>query len=174
MKTTFIFTLLFLCMLLSSVHAAILTVPPPKTATFSDSTVYKAISRLSPKAVEEAMGKKLHWYQKLELKIIQKKLRKAAINDEHPVSKSAKVLSVISLIAGALAWIVLLVGFGWGVFIFTLASIITGIIAVSTNKNKGNKYRTMAIIGIVLGGVMVALAVIFILLWAAFLDSLGG
>ena len=120
------------------------------------------------------MGKKLHWYQKLELKIIQKKLRKAAINDEHPVSKSAKVLSVISLIAGALAWIVLLVGFGWGVFIFTLASIITGIIAVSTNKNKGNKYRTMAIIGIVLGGVMVALAVIFILFWVAFLDSLVG
>ncbi|MBD0279139.1 MAG: DUF4190 domain-containing protein, partial [Flavisolibacter sp.] len=103
---------------------------------------------------------KLCWYQKLQLKWIQKKLRKAAFDEEHPISETMKMLSVASLIAAGLGIVALVVGSGIGLFVLTLGSIITGIIALSGNKNKDNRYRTMAIVGIVVGGATLLIAII--------------
>ncbi|MBD0369020.1 MAG: hypothetical protein ICV53_23300, partial [Flavisolibacter sp.] len=52
--------------------------------------------------------------------------------------------------------------------VLTLGSIITGIIALSGNKNKGNRYRTMAIVGIVVGGATLLIAIIAVLAFIAF------
>ena len=83
------------------------------------------------------------------------------------------MLSVVSLAAVGLGIIALVVGSGVG-FIFALVSVVAGIIAVSSNRNKGNAYKTMAVLGIVLGGLMMLLLIVAAIALAAFWGSIGG
>ncbi len=86
--------------------------------------------------------------------MIEKKLRKQATGDEQPIPDAIKVVSVVSLAAAALAIIAIITDLDMGLPLL-LASVITGIIAVAGNKNKRNKFQTMAIVGTVLGGLMI-------------------
>lgn len=144
------------------VHAASF----PRAQPAADSTVGAALLRWTPKALEEATGKKLRWHEKLSLKIFQRKLQKRA-QEEPTVSKSTRVLSVISLVTGVLTVVSLLAGTGIGFLIFALAGLITGIIALAGNRARRNKHRTMAILGVVLSGGMILLVVAALIAWAA-------
>ncbi|MBD0298643.1 MAG: DUF4190 domain-containing protein [Flavisolibacter sp.] len=160
MKITLLFTLFFSYLTFFTAQAATYPCVPAKAVTFPDSATAKVIFKRTAKAIEEATGKKLCWYQKLQLKWIQKKLRKAVFDEEHPISETTKMLSFVSLIAAGLGIVALVIGSGIGFLVLTLGSIITGIIALSGNKNKGSNYRTMAIVGIVVGGITLLIAII--------------
>lgn len=162
MRTVLCFSLLLLGSFFATVHAASF----PRARAAADSTVGAALLGWSPKALEEATGKKLRWHGKLALKMVQKKLRKGA-QEEAAVSQSAKVLSVVSLVAGALTVGALLVGTGIGFLLFALAGLITGIIALAGNRARRNRHRTLAILGVVLSGGMILLVLAVILAWAA-------
>lgn len=165
MKTAFYSLFLLFCLLLSTAHAA--TFPAAPVGPPADSAVKQSILQWSPKAIEKATGKKLSWYQKLQVKILQKRLSKVTQGEESPISQSTKVLSVVSLVASSLAIITLIAGLGAVVLLFLLTGLITGIIALASNRGKGNKYRTMAILGVVLSGVVILLAAIVLAAWAA-------
>lgn len=163
MKTTVSLTLLLLCSLLFTAKAA--TFPYAAGYPPADSAAKPSLLLIQPKAPETAMGKKLHWYERWQLKILQKKLAKRMQDNGRPVSKTIKVLSVISLVAAGLAIATLLAGSGVGL-LFLLAGIVTGIIGLAGNPNRGEKHRTMAILGIVVSGLMILLIFVAILAWA--------
>jgi hypothetical protein len=166
MKLTLASLLLLLGTYFVPVQAAIIPVVPDRTA---DSTLAGVLSTLTPQAIEQATGRKMGRLRKLQLKILQKKLRKQVLSDKKPTTRSTKVLSVISMITGALGLIALLSGLGFFLFLFTIASIITGIIALSNNDSK--KHRTMAILGLVLGGITIAITLVASLVSLALLGG---
>lgn len=165
MRKALSFLFLFLATFFMTAQAASFPAAPVHPTV--DTAVAASLFRLSPKAIEKATGEKLPWYQKLSLKIIQKKLQKGAKGEVQPVSQSTKVLSVLSLIGGVLAVASLFIGSGVLFIIAVLTGIITGIIALSGNPNRGNKHRTMAILGIVLSGIMILLILAALIAWAA-------
>jgi hypothetical protein len=165
MKKAHLLLVLFLSLIFSTVEAA--SFPAAPAGPWADSSLSSSFLRQSPRSLEEATGQKLRWYEKLSLKIIQRKLQKRAQDEGQPLSQSTKVLSVVSLVAGALTVAMLFAGVGVGFLIFVLTGLITGIIALAGNRNRGNKHRTMAILGIVLSGVMILLVLAALIAWAA-------
>lgn len=150
-----------LCSLLFVANAASFPVAPVRHAPITDSTLAGPFSRMTPKAIEEATGKKLGMLQKLQVKILQKKLKKQLRSEDDSTSSSTKALSVISLVTSGLGLILLFTAASGAFLIFALAGVVTGIIALSNNNSR--QHRTMAILGLVLGGVAIILLGIVIL-----------
>ena len=120
-----------------------------------DSLSITRILSLSPQEVKRLTGYKLNLIERLEWKILQKKLKK---NLGHPeVKKSKDTISTIALITGVLGLILLFIVPGVG-FILLLIGIITGIIGLNNNDNP--KSRRKALIGLIAGIVGVLLTLI--------------
>jgi hypothetical protein len=146
-KTAFTFSLILFC-LLSSANGA--TLPIRDERGGSDTTIYKAVVKLPPKAAKQAKGSKLRWYEKIRLKIIEK--LQGRLIDEGETKMIKKVLSVVSLLCGVLtiASYLVAVTFSGGLLVLPSIALVTGIIALINNKSKSHKI--MAVIGVVLGG----------------------
>lgn len=164
----FFFTTLLLIFGVLVLPAGAATYPAAmnKPGAYPDSTLSTAISALTPETLQKASGKKPGLLQKLQLKLVQKKLRKAMRQDDGSTTKATKVLSVISMVSSGLALGFLIAGWGVPFLILTLVGIITGIIALSNNNSR--KHRTMAVIGLALGAINITLAILAVLAAIAF------
>lgn len=171
LKMRFLFTILllisgtFLSPAGAAAHPAVMAGSVPST----DSTLITVITALTPKTLQKPAGKKPGLLQKLQIKLLQHKLKKALRQDEGSTTKATKVLSVISMVSSGLALVLLIAGWGVPFLILTLAGIITGIIALSNNNSR--KHRTMAVLGLVVGGINIILAILAVLIAISFFGA---
>lgn len=132
-----------------------------KPSVISDSLSLNKILNLSPKDIQRLSGQKMNLIEKLELKIIQKKIKKNLSKADE--KKSKETVSLIALITGILGLILLFI-FPPVSFILILTAIITGIIGVNNNSNQ--KSRTKALIGLICGLVGVGIFIIALVAFA--------
>ena len=154
--------IIFLCLLLPETHA--LTSPPATItpAAYTDSASIIKITSLSVKEVQRLTGRKMNFLQKLQLKILQKKLKKSLRHEENKTSKDT--ISTIALITG-IAGLVLLFLVPIAGFLLIITAIITGIIGLNNNDNP--KSRTKALIGLVTALAGIALLLIALVIFAS-------
>jgi hypothetical protein len=127
-------------------------------------------TKIKAKDIERITGKKLTLFQKVELKIAQKLLRKWS-DDE--MTDKQKQQAETSLILGISSLALLLLS---GVIsIFGLLCIPAAILAIvfGGKSLKGNS-NTKGIIGVVTGGVTLAIILLAIIIVLAFFASWGG
>src|SRR4029077_16499721 len=114
---------------------------------------------IKAKEIEKLTGKKLNLLQKIELKLLQKKLRKKTDEDELDAKQQRK--ATLSLILGIAGFVFLFIPY---VVILAIPLAILAIVFGASSMN-GKKSNTKSIVGIVLGGVTILL---FILALAVF------
>jgi hypothetical protein len=127
-------------------------------------------TKIKAKDIERITGKKLTLFQKVEIKIAQKLLRK--LSDDEMTDKQ-KQQAETSLILGTGSLALLLLS---GVIpIFGLLCIPAAILAIvfGSKSLKGNS-NTKGIIGVVTGGVTLAIILLAIIIVLAFFASWGG
>ena len=122
------------------------------------STVKKAFSALTIADYEKQTGKKLGFFERIKFKLAQKYAKKLEKSDGF----GKKTLSLLALIlgGGSLLCLFILPLFG---MLMALAGLILGIVGLKKESSK-----TMAILGIVFGGLTLLLAIFFIILVASF------
>jgi hypothetical protein len=127
-------------------------------------------TKIKAKDIERITGKKLTLFQKVKIKIAQKLLKKFS-DDE--MSEAQKKMADASMILGigSLA-LLLLSGL---VSVFGLLCIPAAILAIvfGSKSLKGNS-NTKGIIGVVTGGVTLAIIILAMIIILAFLASWGG
>lgn len=160
MKKLLCLILLFSLWQWRTAHAV--SVPTKTNGLFpdTDSLQLKKTSTSPPVATRPLAGKKQTWYERLQQKILQKKLKKRIASGGSEISMTKKVLSVLSLACGALGIILLLFPLSNAIAFAWLGAILTGLIALPRNRSK--KHRTMALVGILLGVVGMLLFVLII------------
>ena len=108
--------------------------------------------------------KKPGFLQKLEYKIVQKKVKRLLAHRADEPATRKNVLSTISMVLGILAILVLFIP---SISVIALvagpAALITGIIALGKKYNNSKASRAKAIIGIVLGSVFILFLLVAIL-----------
>jgi hypothetical protein len=142
---------------------------PYKVLNLSDTAVI-TITNPASKGVGQIGSKRLSWYKKLLLSVIEKKVRKRVLNDGTDTSKSRKALSIISVISAFLGLIIIITGPGLIGLVFSITGLVTGIMALSKNNSK--EHKTMATWGVVVSGVTLGLVIVLIALLAMILDDL--
>lgn len=122
------------------------------------STVKKAFSALTIADYEKQTGKKLGFFERIKFKLAQKYAKKLEKSD----GSGKKTLSLLALIlgGGSLLCLFILPLFG---ILMALAGLILGIVGLKKESSK-----TMAILGIVFGGLTLLLTIFFIILVASF------
>jgi hypothetical protein len=136
---------------LASVLAQPATTPSEVAVADQPQTVQKATNRLT--LAEKVVAKK-----------IQKKIKKAQSPKEGKKAKAeTDLVSLFSLIAGGGGLILLLLGVGAGLLL-GLIGLILGIVGLSRIRrgNAPSSSRTMAILGVVFGGLVTLLGLIVI------------
>lgn len=109
--------------------------------------------------------KKPGFLQKLEYKIVQKKVKRLLAHRADEPATRKNVLSTIALILGILAAVTLFIpAISVASLIAAPAALITGIIALGKSYNNSKGSRAKAIIGIVLGSIVIAF-ILAILIW---------
>lgn len=110
------------------------------------------------KKIEEETGSKLSFGQKIALKTLKLKANKS-LN-----SGNIDTLSLLALIFGGAGLLFLFAGFGW---LLGIAGFIMGLIALK----KGTPNKTMAILGVVFGGIALLVGLLILLAVAAIFST---
>lgn len=151
-------SILVLCIISNKTYAATFPSGHNSFAPQVDSALLKRIVSLNPNEVHRLSRQKMHLVQRIEWKILQRKIKKSVVNEDEKNPK--ETVAFISLITGLLG-LVLIFLFPLLGFPLLLTAIITGIIGM--NNNKDSKSRRNAIIGLIagsLGLLLVTLAII--------------
>lgn len=112
--------------------------------------------------------KKGSFLQKLEYKILQKRLKYLVAHPKDKTASGNNVLSTVALVLGILALGLLFIpGVAVGSLIAAPAALITGIIALGKGYDNTKGSRAKAIIGIVLGSIIVAIFLLALALFAS-------
>lgn len=112
--------------------------------------------------------------RKLQYKLALKRLKQLSNSFDDDIPHKRNVLSTISLILGILGLVVLFIPAIAGIaFIVAPAAFITGIIALGKRYNNSKASRAKAIIGLVLGALLILLGILGVILLVA-LFSNGG
>lgn len=161
MKKTFsTFIILFLCsMAYNNLSAAIEIHTFKKEENFKTPEMQQEKTILSIAEYEKRVGKKMNFWDKTKFKIAQKWTKNVSEANE---KSNKKTWSLLSLIFGAsslfVIWFVGVLGLLLGV-----AGVVFGIIGL-----KKEKAKVMAIIGIVLGGLLVLLTALLLIAVSTF------
>ena len=152
--TLVVFSLFCLSAYSASAPSAIYVLP-------ADTATVKPPVKVTPADIERLTGKKLNFFQRLELKLLQKKIRKQ-IDDPELVAKSLRD-GRRSLIFGILAIVLLFIP------LLGILGIASAVLALVFGF-KSLKYQSNAnaIIGTVLGGLVLLLFLIAIAVLVAF------
>jgi hypothetical protein len=154
-----IFTLVVFTFFGVSAYSA--SAPGPMPVLPGDTASIKLPIKITPAYVERLTGKKLNFFQRLELKLLQKKIRKQ-IDDPELVAKSLRD-GRRSLIFGILAIGLLFIPL---LGILGIASAVLALVfGIKSLKYQSN---ANAIIGTVLGGLVLLLFLIVIAVLVAF------
>lgn len=125
-------------------------------------------SKIKAKDLERFTGKKQSVWQKLQWKLLQSKwVRKALQLGQEPITDQQKKQATLSLIFGIVGFVFL--------FLFAPIGLVAAILAVifGLKSIKGNS-NTKGIIGLALGATTIFIALLAIVLVAAFIASWGG
>jgi hypothetical protein len=127
-------------------------------------------TKIKAKDIERITGKKLTLFQKVEIKIAQKILKK--LSDEEMSEKQKKQADASLILGIGSLTLLLLSGL---VSVFGLLCIPAAILAIvfGSKSLKGNS-NTKGIIGVVTGGVTLAVILLAIIIILAFFASWGG
>jgi hypothetical protein len=127
-------------------------------------------TKIKAKDIERITGKKLTLFQKVELKIAQKLLRKWS--DDELTDKQRKQAQASLLLGIGSVALLLLSGF---ISVFLLLCIPAAILAIvfGAQSLKGNS-NTKGIVGVVTGGVTLAIILLAIIIVVALFASWGG
>lgn len=120
------------------------------------------LTTITPKQVEELTGKKLTFFQRIKLKILQKALKKYRDAD---ITEQQKKQATISMILGISSIALLLISSVAVIGFLGILSIPAAVLALvfGIKSLKGNS-NTKGIIGVVMGGVTIGLFLIALLL----------
>lgn len=126
-------------------------------------------TKITPKQIEKLTGKKLTFFQKVKLKILQKTLKKyenADITDQQKRQANISMILGISSIALLLISSIAIIGF-LGILSIPAAvlALVFGIKSLKGNSN------TKGIVGVVTGGVTIGLFLIALILVAIFFSG---
>lgn len=134
----------------------------PANVLPADTASIKPAVTITPADIQRLTGKKLNWFQKLELKILQKRFKKKIEDDPELVARSLKN-GRMSLIFGILAIVLLFIP------VLGILGIASAVLALIFGI-KSLKYRSNAnaIIGTVLGGLVLFLFLLAIAVLVAF------
>lgn len=127
------------------------------------------LSKIKAKDIEKTTGKKLSFLQKMELRLLQKKLKKFRGG---AITEKQKQQAQLSMILGISSLAVLLLS-GLLPFIGLLcvpAAIIAIIFGAKSLKGNSN---TQGIVGVVTGGITLAILLLAIIVLALFFASFG-
>ena len=175
----------------------------PLSATVFDSTSAASVPALSQLTVDnfiqtkirdmdDLLGRDFNWKEKLALRIVRKKLRKAVkkkpslathsfaptaamhesgIFAPQPDAEGAKysTLSILSFGAALLSGLLMFVSFGWVVLLMLLSALVTGILALVQIRRQPEQYKGkgFAWFGIVFGGLGIILIISTVLIFLA-------
>ncbi len=142
--------------------------------------------------MDDLLGRDLNWKEKLALRIVRQKLRKAVKNNPslatHSFSPAVavhesgmyasqsdaegakfSVLSIISFGSALLSILLLLLNIGFGVLLALLSALVTGILGLIQIKRQPEEYRGkgFAWFGIIFGGLGLILIITAILFFIA-------
>ncbi len=109
-------------------------------------------------------GKKLNFFQKLQVKFVQKKLAKR-FNEEG--KSNTQTLSTLALIFGSIALVAIFTPASILALLMAPAALVLGIIATG-RKDHTKSSRTQALLGLIFGATTIAIALMAILLFVAF------
>jgi hypothetical protein len=133
--------LLLLCLYGSGSYATVSPTPPPAP---SFSITFKSIKA---KAIENMIGRKLTFLQKIELKILQKKLSRHALHPADTITEKQKKQAKLSMTLGICSIGLLFLGpIALLAFPAAIAAVVLGVISLKGNSN------TKGIVGVVTGG----------------------
>ena len=160
MKLRLLLLLMMSGLFLQKTNAVTLPVSANKEIVAAAPVPNTGLLSLSAKEIQHLTGHKMNLMERLQWKILQKKLKKT-----HAEEKTSKdTLSVIALIAGiaglALIFFVPIAG-----FLLLLTAVVTGIIA--RNSSDDPKARKKSLIGLVLGLTGIGLIIIALVAYAA-------
>lgn len=151
-------------------NAASSLLPASTLYPFSDSLLKN--SRLNHSLPSE--HKKVGFIQKLHYKLLHLRGKDKTLKMDEGELPKRNVLSTISLILGIIGAVSLFIPAIAGVaFIAGLAALVTGIIALGKRRNNTKASRTIAIIGLVLGAIIILLGIIGLILLVAFFSGSG-
>lgn len=153
---------LFLCLFIfTSVFSA--TVPPQTDPVPG----FKFQGNLLDKPQKNVSTNESNFIKRLQQKVIEKRLKRYLSKIEKGNSNT-ETLSTLSLIFGAIAAVTIFTPIGLVAVILGPAALILGIIALSRD-NASKSAKTKALLGVIFGGVAVAillLALAFIAAWS--------
>ena len=113
--------------------------------------------------------KKVGFLRKLQYKLALKSITRLSKGLDEGTQPKKNRLSTISLVLGIIGAVALFIpGIAGIALIAGPAALITGIIALGKRYNNSKASRTKAIIGVVLGGILVALGIAAVIILAAF------
>ncbi len=133
----------------------------PSTQLPSNSVSILRLTSITPKQVFAAAGYKMNFWQKLQWKLVQKKLKRTATEDPQ---KTKDTVSTLALISGTSGLVLLFVVPALG-FLLMLGGVVMGIIGL--NKNLNRKSRTKALIGLIAGSVGIVFVAAIIIAFAS-------
>ncbi len=139
-------SILVLCIISIKAYAATSPSGHNSFALHVDSALLKKIISLNQNEIHRLRGHKLHFLQRIEWRILQRKIKKSVVNADEKNPK--ETVAFISLITGLLGLVLIFLIPILG-FPLLLTAIITGIIGM--NNNKDPKSRRNAIIGLIAG-----------------------
>jgi Flp pilus assembly protein TadB len=111
-------------------------------------------------------NKKVGLLKKLQLKVLQNRLKHLSKKADEGTQSKLNVLSIISLALGMIGVIVFFSFYSPIAFIASLAALITGIIALGKRRNNSKGSRAMAIIGTILGGGLILFVLVALIAWS--------
>jgi hypothetical protein len=146
-------------------EAATAPVPYASPFPFSDS----AVANKPLKTVVFMPHKKMGLIRKLQLKLLQNRLKYFSRHADDGTTPKKNLLSTISLILGILGIVLALIPAGIGAIalIAAPAALVTGIIALGKRYNNNKASRTKAILGIVFGSVLIFFIIIAVIIIAS-------
>lgn len=147
--------------LAASANDDVASVVQPSKPSYS--TAQESVSKVTEAPIQQT------WQEKVISKKIQKRVEKVSSSTKAASPKAkADTVALLSLIFGGAGLLLLLAGGGLGLLL-GLAGLIMGIIGLSRVKRglAPQSSRTMAILGIIFGGVVTLLAILVIAVVAA-------
>ena len=160
MRLRLLLLMMVLCFLLLKINAVTTPANPGAPVSSAGILSNSRLLSLAAKEIQHLTGHKMNLVERLQWKILQKKLKKTQAKEK----TSKDTLSLIALIAGigglGLLFFVPIAG-----FVLLLTAIVTGIVA--RNSTEDPKSRKNALIGLVLGLTGIGLIVIALIAYAA-------
>ena len=160
MRLRLLLLMIVICFLLPKTFAITTPIKPNTPVNSAGPISNSRLLSLSAKEIQHLTGHKMNLVERLQWKILQKKLQKKKGKEK----TSKDTLSLVAFIAG-IAGLGLLFFVPVAGFILLLTAVVTGIVA--RNSTEDPKSRKNALIGLVLGLTGIGLIVIALIAYAA-------